>query len=128
LVLQAELFTLGAELACAPGREDALGIELVATESTTRLETWIDELEQGLPPLKTFVLPGGAPAGALLHQARTICRRAERAVLAAGRLAAVRGEVVTYLNRLSDFLFVLARHENKVAGVPETAWSPRRGS
>jgi len=123
--IQAELFTLGAELSCAPGKEARLGISLLGAEAATRLERQIDELEAELTPLTNFILPGGTTAGANLHLARTICRRAERRVLSARRLASVRDELVVYLNRLSDFLFVLARHANKQAGKTETAWNPR---
>ena len=123
--IQAELFTLGAELSCAPGKEGRLGIPLLGAVAATRLEQHIDELEAELTPLTNFILPGGTSAGAHLHLARTICRRAERRVLGARRLAPVRDELVVYLNRLSDFLFVLARHANKEALVAETAWSPR---
>ena len=81
----------------------------------------IDTLEAELPPLQRFILPGGAPAGAWLHLARTICRRAERRVIALGPGAADR-LVVVYLNRLSDLLFVMARAANHRARVPEVEW------
>ena len=86
-----------------------------------RLEQTIDRLETELPPLRRFILPGGSPAGALLHLARTVCRRAERRVIALGAQA-VDPIVVVYLNRLSDLLFVMARAANHRAGVPETEW------
>jgi cob(I)alamin adenosyltransferase len=81
----------------------------------------IDRLEETLPALRRFILPGGAPAGALLHLARTVCRRAERRVIALGP-AAVDPIVIVYLNRLSDLIFVMARAVNQRAGVPETEW------
>jgi cob(I)alamin adenosyltransferase len=87
----------------------------------TRLEGWIDHLEEHLPPLRHFSLSGGSPAGASLHLARTVCRRAERAVLALGQ-EATEPVVLTYLNRLSDLLFVMARAANHRAGIPETEW------
>jgi cob(I)alamin adenosyltransferase len=76
-------------------------------------------------PLQTFIVPGGSPQAAALHLARTVCRRAERAVLAIDD-APARPAVVIYLNRLSDLLFVLARHANRVAQVPDVPWTPRK--
>lgn len=122
--IQADLFRLGAELACVPGKEERLGMALIGADDATRLERYIDVSEVGLEPLRSFVLPGGSRAASSLHQARTVCRRAERRVLSAGRAANVRGEVLIYLNRLSDLLFVLARRANHEAGVPETLWKP----
>jgi cob(I)alamin adenosyltransferase len=86
-----------------------------------RLELIIDRLEEELPPLRRFILPGGGPAGAALHLARTVCRRAERRVIALGA-DAVEPILVAYLNRLSDLLFVAARVVNHRAGVPEVEW------
>lgn len=123
--IQNELFVLGAELACVPGKEDKLRMRLLGGEDIDRLETAIDRAEVGLPELKSFVLPGGTPIAAELHRARTVCRRAERAVIAARRASPIRSEVVVYLNRLSDLLFCLARRENFVAGVPDIPWNPR---
>jgi cob(I)alamin adenosyltransferase len=122
--IQVDLFTLGAELACVPGKEDKLGMALIADDDATRLEHAIDEAEKGLEPLKNFVLPGGSAQAAALHLARTVCRRAERGILAIDDTPA-RREVVTYLNRLSDLLFVLARHANVKAGVSDVPWAPR---
>lgn len=121
---QVDLFTLGAELACVPGKEDKLGMELIGPDDVTRLEHAIDEAETALEPLKNFVLPGGSPQAAALHLARTVCRRAERGVLAIDDTPA-RSDVVHYLNRLSDLLFVLARHANVKAGVADVPWAPR---
>jgi cob(I)alamin adenosyltransferase len=123
--IQNDLFALGAELATVPGQEARLTIPRLAATDIGRLESWIDELELTLPELKNFVLPGGCAAGAQLHEARTTCRRAERRVVTAGREAPVRTELVIYLNRLSDLLFVLARYVNHRAGLPETTWNPR---
>lgn len=122
--VQADLLTLGAELACAPNKQDRLALRLIDGEDAAKLERWIDEAELALEPLKNFVLPGGSRAAALLHQARTVCRRAERRVLHASRVAGVRGELIVYLNRLSDFLFVVARRANHDVGVVETPWKP----
>ena len=120
--LQRDLFALGARLA-DPARRIAPRVSKVAItdESIVRLESWIDELEAELPPLKHFILSGGVPAGAGLHLARTVCRRAERAVIALGA-DAVDSLVRVYLNRLSDLLFVMARAANQRAGVTEIEW------
>lgn len=122
--IQTDLFTLGAELACVPGKEENLGMKLVDAEDGVRLEHAIDRAEEGLAPLKNFVLPGGSTQAAHLHHARTVCRRAERAVLAIDD-APPRNDVVIYLNRLSDLLFTLARRENHLRGVADVPWAPR---
>jgi cob(I)alamin adenosyltransferase len=87
----------------------------------TRLEQWIDELDGAVPPLRRFILAGGSQAGALLHLARTVCRRAERRIVA---LESHRGDMfaVVYMNRLSDLLFAMARWVNRQQGVPEIEW------
>lgn len=120
--VQSDLFTLGAELACVPGHEARLKLHLVGAADIERLEQAIDRAEEGLAPLASFVLPGGTAGAAALHAARTICRRAERRVVALRHGSAVRDEIVIYLNRLSDLLFVLARRENHEAGVPDVPW------
>jgi cob(I)alamin adenosyltransferase len=121
--VQVDLFTLGAELACVPGKEDKLSLPLLADEDTERLERAIDEGEARLAPLQTFILPGGSPQAAALHLARTVCRRAERAVLAIDDVTP-RAILVVYLNRLSDLLFVLARVANVEKGVADVPWVP----
>jgi cob(I)alamin adenosyltransferase len=121
--LQSDLLTLGAELGCAPGKQDRLGLTLIGPGDTARLEGHIDSFESRLEPLKTFILPAGSTGAASLHVARTVCRRAERRVIAARRSVAVRDEVIHYLNRLSDLLFVLAREANRHAGCGDTPWS-----
>ena len=94
----------------------------VRTAHIRRLERAIDTREKHLPPLTAFVLPGGSKTGALLHLARTTCRRAERAVVTLAREADVDPRIVAYLNRLADLLFVLAREANLEAGIPEDRW------
>jgi cob(I)alamin adenosyltransferase len=125
--VQADLFTVGANLATpAPedsGRENA-HIPPLDPARTEALEQWIDAADAELEPLTSFILPGGSPAAAALHLARTVCRRAERRVVALSHEAMVRAEYVTYLNRLSDLLFTLARLANQRAGVPDTPWVP----
>jgi cob(I)alamin adenosyltransferase len=125
LQIQSDLFTVGAELACVPGKEDKLRMALVGDADIVRLESWIDRSEAPLEPLESFVLPGGSPGAAELHRARTVCRRAERRTLTAGRSSPVRPAIVIYLNRLSDLLFVLARYENHLASVVDVPWRAR---
>ncbi len=123
--IQSELFTLGAELATVAGKEDKLGIVLISEEQVVWLEGAIDAAEAPLPPLKTFVLPGGTEAAAGLHLARTVCRRAERALVALSAHEPVRPELVRYLNRLSDLLFTFARRANQLGGVEDVPWVGR---
>ena len=125
LQIQSDLFTLGAELACAPGKEQKLRMAVLGDADILRLESWIDRGEAPLEPLKNFVLPGGSTSAAELHRARTVCRRAERLTLTASRTSPVRPEVLVYLNRLSDLLFVLARYENHAAGLSDIPWRAR---
>jgi cob(I)alamin adenosyltransferase len=120
--IQRDLFAVGAMLADPRSRIAARVTKAsVGERDVERLEQAIDALEAELPPLTRFILPGGSPAGAQLHLARTVCRRAERRVVALGDDAAD-PVVVTYLNRLSDLLFVMARAVNHRCGVPEIAW------
>jgi cob(I)alamin adenosyltransferase len=122
--VQRDLFTLGAELACVPDRTSKLPMTLLGTDDIERLEHAIDEADAACPPLKSFVLPGGSPAAAALHLARTVCRRAERALLSIDD-GPPRREAVVYLNRLSDLLFALARRANVIAGVADVPWVAR---
>jgi cob(I)alamin adenosyltransferase len=119
--IQQDLFALGAQLA-DPGERIAERVlkASLADADVERLEALIDRLESELPPLRRFILAGGSPAGAALHVARTVCRRAERRIVS---LAPVPDAVlIKYVNRLSDLLFVLARVVNHRAGVPEIEW------
>jgi cob(I)alamin adenosyltransferase len=125
LQIQRDLFTLGAELACAPGKQEKLRATVLGEADIARLEAWIDRSEVPLEPLKHFVLPGGSACAAELHRARTVCRRAERRTLTARRSTPIRPEVVIYLNRLSDLLFMFARYENHVAGLSDIPWHSR---
>lgn len=121
-LVQRDLFALGATLA-DPSSKIAPRVTkaAVSADDIARLEQLIDRLELELPPLRRFILPGGSAAGALLHMARTVCRRAERRVVALGS-DAVAPDMVVYLNRLSDMLFVMARAANHRAGAAETEW------
>ena len=123
--IQEDLFTLGAELATVSGKEATLKMTLISAEDGARLEGEIDAAEEGLPPLKTFVLPGGSAAAADLHLARCVARRAERHLITLAESEPVRTECIIYLNRLSDLLFTLARRANHLAGVPDVPWIGR---
>jgi cob(I)alamin adenosyltransferase len=122
LKIQPTLFALGAELADPRHRIAARVTKAALTDAhVSELESWIDALEAGVKPLRRFILAGGSPAGAMLHLARTVCRRAERRIVALGA-GAVEPVVVIYVNRLSDLLFVMARAVNARAGAAETEW------
>ena len=122
--VQRQLFYLGADLATPLDAQTSFVVR-VPPEDIAWLETQIDVLTDELPPLKVFILPGGVPAAAQIHVARTICRRAERLVTALAEHEALNPQVIPYLNRLSDFLFVLARWENHQSGAPEEDWTVR---
>jgi cob(I)alamin adenosyltransferase len=113
--VQHELFELGAELSLP-------GYRQISAEHVTRLERELDALNDELPPLKEFVLPGGNRAAAVCHIARTICRRAERRAFAVAKTASVNAELLRYLNRLSDLLFVMARCLARSGGGEEVLW------
>ncbi len=117
--VQNQLFVVGADLA-SPAESPY--IPRVTAEMTAFLEAQIDALEAELPPLKQFILPGGTALAAQLHLARTICRRAERVVVTLAAEEPISAEIITYLNRLSDFLFVAARIANARAGVSDVPW------
>lgn len=117
---QHTLFNLGAELAMRSG--PPRGAVLVDDADVAQLEGAIDHFEEGLEPLRAFILPGGAAAAAQLHMARCVCRRSERRLVELAAVELLRGELVRYLNRLSDLLFVLARVVNKANRVPDVMW------
>jgi cob(I)alamin adenosyltransferase len=120
--IQRDLFALGARLADPSAMIAPRVVKAAIMESDVeRLEHAIDRLEAELPPLRRFILPGGSPVGAALHLARTVCRRAERRVIALGR-DHVEPILIVYLNRLSDLLFVMARAVNHRSGAQETEW------
>ncbi|MEM9461506.1 MAG: cob(I)yrinic acid a,c-diamide adenosyltransferase [Myxococcota bacterium] len=123
--IQQELFDLGAELA-TPGAAEGLAKLKVDARHVERLETELDAWNDPLPPLKSFVLPGGGPVGTACHLARTTCRRAERRAveLSDAEGEAVRSEAIRYLNRLSDYLFVLGRAAAHRLGDQEVLWTP----
>jgi len=118
--IQHDLFDLGGELSIP-------GYELIQPEAVERLENELDRLNVELEPLKEFILPGGTAAAAWCHLARSICRRADRRVVTLSREAELSDLPRQYLNRLSDYLFVLARYLNKAAGSGDVLWDRERG-
>lgn len=123
--IQNELFNIGAELASdrpVRRRKTENGVFRLDQASILRIEGLIDEYDARVPPLRTFVLPSGAPAATSLHLARTICRRAERATVTLARKEELNPAILTYLNRLCDLLFALARYANKSARRRELFW------
>ena len=127
LRVQHELFNLGSILATLP--EDVHTKQARVTEAdVARLETEMDRMNADLPPLRSFVLPGGSRLNAELHIGRTVCRRAERACVALARTEQIPPEAVRYLNRLSDALFVWSRWASQVTGAPETLWEPNQSA
>jgi cob(I)alamin adenosyltransferase len=119
--VQNKLFDVGSLLATAPG-QTFKNMPTVTAKDVTKLEHIIDRCQEDLAPLKEFILPGGGKVSATLHQARTICRRAERICIRLTREETIAAELNTYLNRLSDALFVLARWVAKTQGEPEFLW------
>lgn len=122
--IQSELFQLGSELATPRGKK--VSIQLIGGREVLNLEKEIDSMESTLKPLKSFILPGGCRVSALLHVARTIARRAERELMPLHRAEPVRQELLQYLNRLSDYLFVSARLENHTDKEAEILWKAPR--
>lgn len=117
--IQNQLFVLGADLAT---ETDSPHIPRIAQSEIDWLEDSIDQLEQGLPPLSQFILPGGSPSAAHLHLARTVCRRAERWIVSLQQTESINPLALIYLNRLSDLLFVMARAANQEAGQNDIPW------
>jgi cob(I)alamin adenosyltransferase len=125
--VQHELFNVGSILATLP--EDVHPRQARVTQAEiTQLETEIDKMNSDLPELRSFVLPGGCRLNAELHVCRTVCRRAERIAVRLARQETIAGEIVPYLNRLSDALFVWSRWASHTLGVPEILWEPNRAS
>jgi cob(I)alamin adenosyltransferase len=127
LRVQHELFNLGSILATLP--EDVHPKQARVTDAeVAQLESEMDRMNEVLPPLRSFVLPGGSRLNAELHICRTVCRRAERACVALARVEIIPPEAVRYLNRLSDALFVWSRWASHVSGAPETLWEPNQAA
>ena len=124
--LQEQLFTVGAVLATPGGTKASAHIPRIKPEWVSAMEHAIDTFEAELAPMTHFILPGGSQAAATLHLARTVCRRAERHVITALHAGEAPQDVVVYLNRLSDLLFVMARVGNHRAGVEDVKWIPEK--
>lgn len=117
--IQEDLFTIGAHLA---SKKSAVGLPMLPLHRITNMEEQMDKIEEELGQLRHFILPGGSKTSALLHLARAICRRAERSIISLGEKEKVSEDIVIYLNRLSDYLFMLARKSNKNDNVEEIVW------
>ncbi|MBI1389894.1 MAG: cob(I)yrinic acid a,c-diamide adenosyltransferase [bacterium] len=120
--IQSHLFDLGADLACPADEAVKLAIPRISSAHVEFLEREIDRMNESLPPLRQFILPGGDRAAAHLHLARAVCRRAERQAVTLSQSEPVNTLVIQYLNRLSDLLFIMARFQNLQSGSPETVW------
>jgi len=127
-LIQHALFDVGA--AVATPRTKAINSKIEKTrfedEAVHLLEKWMDQMEEKLPALHTFILPGGHPSAALMHLARSVCRKAERTLIPLHQKGDVADTVLIYLNRLSDYLFILARYLNALTNHPETLWEPHK--
>lgn len=123
-VIQNQLFDLGGDLATPASENPQFEVPRITARQVTALEKLLDELTEAVGPLEDFILPGGVPGAASLHTARTVCRRAERRVIALGREEDIGDQMVPYLNRLSDALFVMSRFENLQVGAAEPLWQP----
>jgi ATP:cob(I)alamin adenosyltransferase len=121
--IQNELFTMGSDLATPDTEKNKkLNVPRISDQFSLEAEQAIDHYNSLVPPLTVFVLPGGTKSASLLHLARTVCRRAERRVVAVNMAEQINKNIVIFLNRLSDLFFVLARYENFVSGVADIAW------
>lgn len=128
--IQFDLFTIGSESATPLDKmvlangKSRLPL-MISEKEIEELEQWMDQYEETLEPLQYFILPGGGPAATALHVARTVCRRAERSLVYLNESEEIRPEMIKYLNRLSDYLFVLSRYISKINHQPEEYWIPR---
>ncbi len=127
--IQFDLFTVGSEAATPTDKlllangKSRLDL-MISEKEITELELWMDDFDAELEPLKFFILPSGGKAAASIHVCRTVCRRAERAMVHLNETEEVRPELIKYLNRLSDYLFILARYISKISGEKEEYWNP----
>ena len=127
--IQFDLFTIGSEAATPTDKlllangKSRLDL-MISEKEITKLELWMDDFDAELEPLRFFILPSGGKAAATLHVCRTVCRRAERAMVFLNETEEVRPELIKYLNRLSDYLFILARYISKISGEKEDYWNP----
>ena len=126
ILIQNQLFTVGTDLATPENEKTRkLNIKRTPVSYYEKIEDLIDDYDSKLAELKNFILPGGSKGSALLHICRTVCRRAEREVVALKDVVKIENNIVIFLNRLSDLLFVLSRFENKVSNRPDTIWDPK---
>jgi cob(I)alamin adenosyltransferase len=123
--IQAELFTAGADLASELSAEAVASVPRIQRKEIEHLEKMVDELQEELPRLTSFILPGGSQLSSALHLARAVCRRSERRVVALSRAEKINPEMVPYLNRLSTYLFNLARYANVLEGVADEVWNKK---
>ena len=127
--IQFDLFTVGSEAATPTDKmllangKNRLDL-MISEKEIMELESWMDDFDAELEPLRFFILPSGGKAAATLHVCRTVCRRAERAMVFLNETEEVRPELIKYLNRLSDYLFILARYISKISGEKEDYWNP----
>ena len=127
--IQFDLFTVGSEAATPTDKmllangKNRLDL-MISEKEITELELWMDDFDAELEPLRFFILPSGGKAAATVHVCRTVCRRAERAMVFLNETEEVRPELIKYLNRLSDYLFILARYISKISGEKEDYWNP----
>ena len=126
--VQSRLFDIGADLATPASSPHAGKIMRISNRHVAEVEAWIDAVEAGNEPMRSFVLPGGSDLAARLHLARTVCRRAERAIVTLARTTPINPETLVYVNRVSDLLFAMARRANRAAGRPDVPWIPEKGA
>ena len=125
--IQNRLFTVGSDLATPDTEKNKkLKIERTPDHFHSEIEVEIDKYEEKLEPLKNFILPGGSKGAALLHICRTVARRAEREVVALNSIVKIDGNIIIFLNRISDLFFVLSRFENYVSNIPDTIWESQK--
>ena len=120
--IQKDIFRLSAILAAPDEKSQKTLRQSVSQEDVNKIERWIDALEEQLPPLQNFILPGGSKIASFLHLTRTVCRRAERHLSTLSKTVPVDKTIIVYINRLSDLLFVMARYANKEAHVADVVW------
>ena len=124
--LQSRLFDIGADLATPEGSKQEAKILRISDEQVAEVEKWIDDIDSGNAPMQSFVMPGGTELAARLHLARTICRRAERAMVRLRHSEPVSEGAIVYINRVSDMLFAMARRANRDAGIADVPWVPAK--
>jgi cob(I)alamin adenosyltransferase len=124
--IQSRLFDIGADLATPEGSKNAAKVVRIDESFVAEIESWIDEIDGQNPPIRTFIMPGGGELAARLHLARTVCRRAERAMITLSHAEPVSNGAIQWVNRLSDLLFAMARQANHSAGVADVPWVPAK--